>query len=84
MKREKTRYPGVSIHVAKNSERTFYIFYRLDGRQIEEPVGKASQVRSFTELSASGRGDIGGRWRHGQPPRSGNAIAENPAHLPIA
>jgi integrase len=42
MNREKTKYPGVYGHVAKNGERTFYISYRIAGRRIEEPAGKVS------------------------------------------
>lgn len=37
--RIKTRYPGVYF-IHKGDEKVFYIFYRLNGRQVEEKVGR--------------------------------------------
>jgi len=37
--RVKTKYPGV-YYVVKNNEKIFYIFYRKNGKQIEEKAGR--------------------------------------------
>jgi integrase len=37
--RIKTKYPGVYF-IHKGDEKVFYIFYRLNGRQVEEKVGR--------------------------------------------
>jgi integrase len=56
VKREKTRYPGVTIYTAKNGEKTFYITYRKSGRLIEEPAGRASHGMTAAK-AAQRRGD---------------------------
>ena len=49
MEREKTKYPGVTYRVKRNSEgveeKVFYVRYRLGGRggkMVEEAVGKST------------------------------------------
>jgi len=37
--RVKTKYPGV-YYIAKGKEKTFYIYYRSNGKQIEEKAGR--------------------------------------------
>lgn len=47
MKRQKTKYPGVTYIVGKNSsgrsEKIFYVRYRKNGKQTEEKVGRQYQ-----------------------------------------
>ncbi len=54
-KREKPKYPGVYFRVdTSTKEKTYYIRYRLGGRdseEVEEPVGKSTA--GMTEAKAS-------------------------------
>jgi hypothetical protein len=53
MKRNKTKYPGVTFIINCNGERVYYIRYRKDNKAIEEKVGK-KYPDDMTPAKASG------------------------------